>query len=1706
MARRGNRDVELVIRARNEASKALGAVSSALDELTASQRKVSTGSTETSTMLSRLGATLTQLNTQVRGVNTFDRLASGMQKATTTVAKLEQELDSLTASQARTTSQISRTENAVGHLDAAHTRLTGTLAKQKAETGAAQKNFNDLTKSVNKAEKDMAKGQSTMARLGQQMATNAPTIERLRARYRDLASEILNTEKPSDGLVQAFRGVRKELTDKARAMEKARTSYADNRQRVDQLKASLTGLRTELSSADGAFQRTSTAQDKTAASLQRVDTRLKNTRSDLNALKGAAESGAAGVTQLQTRLASARTELQAVAGTTAQAEAAMSQLGTRIRQGLLRSLSDAQKQLKDYQVAWQQTQATIRSAAQQGRSPDTDPAMAGQIQFARQLKGAVDQTRVAIHEMRTAIRGAGNDVRLLGPAQTVVSNATARLQTTTANLSQTQARLAQTSQQVAAAQDRKAAATERANAALARQAHQGRAAMTWLQRLRGELIAVTLAYTGLYGAIQQLSEATRVFQAIEAAQSRMAVGFGGNTAVVARELSWVRSEANRLGIEIGVLAEEYSKLSVATYGTAMEGEETRRIFTAVAEAARVNKLSIDQVQGTFLALTQMVSKGAVSMEELRRQLGDRLYGAFILAARSMNITTAELDKLVSTGQLASTEFLPKFARELEKTFGPQLAASLETLTTQIGIFQNTKFSAREVFNEGGWIEGLRDALKTLNEYMTSEQGKSFFYNLGSAAGAFVKILAEVPAVLDEIIIVLAVLAGVKTFNALGAAAQGMASRFAVATAGARASSVALDGTTRSAAGSSAALGTLGTTAGAVGHRLNVLARWVRISTVNMTFAERAAWGLGRALGVLRGVMAALGGIPGILVAGLSAAFGYWLTSTKDVISATGDHQQQMYAVLEAYDKAADKAGDWAKAVEGVSAAQIAKTVGDLRSQLEREINAFTGAMEVDGLGRLRLARGDWGDAGQEIFEMFRALERGETTVAKVRQRLDEMVKASEGIAPEIRKAIENQAELLASAETTERAFADQVTIAEEMGISVDGVSEAVRSLQRTIAELNDESTSDIDEVALAAEKMRKAVEETEGAIGKLTEMVPELAREWKYLETLKGIDEIFNAAIATAEMNGLTEAVERLKRARDAARLNAATSQVSGSLVDRIVGVESSGDANARNPNSTATGLGQFIESTWLRMFRQYFPDRAESMSREAILALRTEATVSRQMVELYARENAKVLQDAGLAVSDASLYLSHFLGPGGAVSVLSAAPSTPLADILSEQVIKANESILRGQTAGGLQSWAAGKVGTSDQELAAQNAVWEIEKKRVEEAEKLVERQGEFNLRLRENAELEAERAAGGKIRTLEQEQQLAIQKAENDARRAGVELEDSTRQAILESVQLKYEQAQLERDIAAEKKAQEDAEKRINLLQQHRRDLMEAMALAQQTGNTEQFGILKVQLKEIEGQLRTAIDAQIAFWEAAMGGEDGEKAAAAIQSLQNLKNSLLETELTAWPTAQAIGSVFGSGLIRSANGFLDKIKETGDVIGSLREAFMQFAADFLLEIAKMIMQQIILNALQAGLSGAFGGGATSGASGASSGGGGGTSAGVSHSGGIAGSANRTRKVSPAWFTNAVRYHGGGMAGLKSNEVPAILERGETIRTKEQERALNERMSSGGGTSTPQPIKIINQIDSGEMVAEGIGSVAGEKAFVNAIGKNRDTIKRMLG
>jgi hypothetical protein len=144
-------------------------------------------------------------------------------------------------------------------------------------------------------------------------------------------------------------------------------------------------------------------------------------------------------------------------------------------------------------------------------------------------------------------------------------------------------------------------------------------------------------------------------------------------------------------------------------------------------------------------------------------------------------------------------------------------------------------------------------------------------------------------------------------------------------------------------------------------------------------------------------------------------------------------------------------------------------------------------------------------------------------------------------------------------------------------------------------------------------------------------------------------------------------------------------------LADQFISVESGGNANAKNPNSTATGAGQFIEGTWLDMLAKHRPDITGS--RDELLALRTNKDLSREMTDAYAADNGGILKGAGLPVTPGTQYLAHFAGPKGAVGLLNADPAAPAGSVLGAAAVKANPFLAK-MTAGDVAAWADRKMG----------------------------------------------------------------------------------------------------------------------------------------------------------------------------------------------------------------------------------------------------------------------------------------------------------------------------------------------------------------------------------------------------------------------------
>lgn len=146
-------------------------------------------------------------------------------------------------------------------------------------------------------------------------------------------------------------------------------------------------------------------------------------------------------------------------------------------------------------------------------------------------------------------------------------------------------------------------------------------------------------------------------------------------------------------------------------------------------------------------------------------------------------------------------------------------------------------------------------------------------------------------------------------------------------------------------------------------------------------------------------------------------------------------------------------------------------------------------------------------------------------------------------------------------------------------------------------------------------------------------------------------------------------------------------------LVKKIIGVESAGNPNAKNPESTATGLGQFIKSTWLETIKNHFPEFTKGKDDKELLSLRTNPDWSKKVLVKHIEDNKKVLSSSKIPATDTNLYLAHFLGASTAVKVLKSNPSLPISTVATSEQIAANKSILANKTVGDVIKFAERKM-----------------------------------------------------------------------------------------------------------------------------------------------------------------------------------------------------------------------------------------------------------------------------------------------------------------------------------------------------------------------------------------------------------------------------
>lgn len=136
--------------------------------------------------------------------------------------------------------------------------------------------------------------------------------------------------------------------------------------------------------------------------------------------------------------------------------------------------------------------------------------------------------------------------------------------------------------------------------------------------------------------------------------------------------------------------------------------------------------------------------------------------------------------------------------------------------------------------------------------------------------------------------------------------------------------------------------------------------------------------------------------------------------------------------------------------------------------------------------------------------------------------------------------------------------------------------------------------------------------------------------------------------------------------------------------------IESGNRPYVKAATSSASGLYQFIKSTWQGEGGKWGPNMSAAFG-----GFKPSEAEQLQRARTFTERNMLALRKAGIPINNASLYAAHFLGVGTAIKALEGAVTDRIDAHVGQAAIDANQSILgAGKTVGDFLTWLHRKTG----------------------------------------------------------------------------------------------------------------------------------------------------------------------------------------------------------------------------------------------------------------------------------------------------------------------------------------------------------------------------------------------------------------------------
>lgn len=362
--------------------------------------------------------------------------------------------------------------------------------------------------------------------------------------------------------------------------------------------------------------------------------------------------------------------------------------------------------------------ARLNNAMRGGSTPE-QIARLNQLQLKLNNVGAAyARQRVQLQAQETALKRAGVDVNNLAAAENRLAQNAARSANAINGLSQRLGDVARNSR--------------RGADELRRFANSTRTALGFVQRLKGQLLALSATYVGLNGAIDIFNKTIQAGKdgaVVKIRAEVLADGWEGATAQGLEQ--YFRGTAERMGLELKGVIQDASKLFVAAKENGYSVQEAQFVYEQFSGLGQLMGADAETQKGITKALSDMFSKGTIQAEELKGQLGDRLPQAMALFAKATGKTSAELMDMMKNGKLTA-DYILDASLVIDKTYGGQMAKMFDTVTANQNRVNNAFQDWLRIIADAGVMDNFKNLLKELASWFRSDEGTQWALNIAAA--------------------------------------------------------------------------------------------------------------------------------------------------------------------------------------------------------------------------------------------------------------------------------------------------------------------------------------------------------------------------------------------------------------------------------------------------------------------------------------------------------------------------------------------------------------------------------------------------------------------------------------------------------------------------------------------------------------------------------------------------------------------------------------------------------------------------------------------------------------------------------------------------------------------------------------------------------------------------------------------------------------